>query len=331
MKRIGTMKKQEFVWAIAVALLAALPTFAQQPAGKTSAPPASPASKAASEPAASSVVLKVGNESVTKGDIDYLLGTLSPQAQKSVESRGKRSVGDQYVVMMVLYQAGLGEHLDQSEPYRKEMTQHRRQVLAQLEYQRLLSKVQITQPEIGQYYSSHADEFREAKVRQVAIRLKAEGGGASGQGLTVEQAQAKATEIRGALASGLDPAKVAQQYAVPNEVVISADPQTIEDTPRLPPFVKEVFSLGIGQFTKPAQASGALVMLQVTGQSKMSLTDASSSIEQTLRQQKMESQLAAMKTKANIWMDQAYFGPEPASSSAAYPANSAGAPAGQKP
>ncbi len=327
MKMICTMKQQKWVWAIAVALFAATPTLAQQPAGKTSAPPASEAATAGGPPAANSVVMKVGTQSVTKGDIDYLLGTLSPQAQKDVESRGKRSVGDQYAVMMVLYQAAVGQHLDLSDQYRKEMAQHRRQVLAQLEYQNLVSKVQVTQPEIGEYYSGHPDEFRQAQVRQIAIRLKPEGGAATDQGLTLEQAQAKANEIRGALASGMDPAKVAQQYAVPNQVVVGADPQTIADSPRLPPFVKAVFNLGIGQFTQPAQANGALVMLQVTGQSKMSLKDASSSIEQALREQKMAAQIAAMKNKANIWMDQTYFGSEPASSSATQPGNTGGAPA----
>ncbi|MGH9453648.1 MAG: peptidylprolyl isomerase [Terriglobia bacterium] len=321
MKRICTIKKPEFAWAIAVALFAVAPTFAQQPAAKTSTPPASAASAAATVPAANSVVLKVGNESVTKGDIDYLLATLSPQAQKAVESQGKRSVGDQYAVMMVLYQAAMGQHLDQSKEYSKEMTQHRRQVLAQLEYQSLLSRLQVNQPEIGQYYSSHSNQFREAQVRQIAIRLKPADGTAADKGLTLEQAQAKANEIRGALASGMDGAKVAQQYNVPDQVAISANPQTIEDSPRLPAFVKDVFNLGIGQFTKPAEAGGALVMLQVTGQSKMSLKEATPAIEQALREQKMGSQIAAMKEKANIWMDQTYFSAEPASSGVPQPAS----------
>lgn len=321
MKRICTIKKQELVWAIAVALFAVAPTLAQRPAGANSTPPASAASAATSKSAVDSIVLKVGNESVTKGDIDYLLATLSPQAQKAVESQGKRSVGDQYAVMMVLYQAAMGEHLDQSREYSKEMTQHRRQVLAQLEYQRLLSKVQVDQPEIGQYYSSHSNQFREAQVRQIAIRVKPAEGTAADKGLTLEQAQAKANEIRGALASGMDAAKVAQQYNVPDQVAVSASPQTIEDSPRLPAFVKDVFNLGIGQFTKPAEAGGALVMLQVTGQSKMSLKDATPAIEQALRDQKMGSQIAAMKEKANIWMDQTYFSSEPASSGGSQPGN----------
>ncbi|HUY12333.1 MAG TPA: peptidyl-prolyl cis-trans isomerase [Terriglobia bacterium] len=320
------MIKPRFAGAIAFALLAANFASGQQSAVKTATSP-----PATANTPASAVVLKVGNKNVTKEEIDYLLTTLSPQAQKEVESRGKRSVGDQYAVMMILYQAGVGQHLDQSDQYHKDMTQHRRQLLAQLEYQDLLSKVQVTQPEVSAYYASHPEEFREAQVRQVAIRLKPATGSATDPGLTLEQAQTKANEIRGALASGMDPAKVAQQYSVPNEVRVTANPQTIADSPQLPPFVKDVFSLGIGQFTKPTEASGALVMLQVTGQSKMPLTDATASIEQALRQQKMEAQIAAMKSQAKIWMDQGYFGSEPASSSTAPPGNSVGPTGSPKP
>jgi PPIC-type PPIASE domain len=330
MKAIPKIKYQVFVWAIAVAVLTTLPALAQQPAAKTATPPASATSAAASADSASHVVLKVGNQSVTKGDIDYLLATLSPQARKSVAKQGKRSVGDQYAVMMVLYQAGLTGHLDQSDEYRKEMAQHSRQLLAQLEYQRLLSQLQVTQTEVGEYYSSHPQEFREAQVRQIAIRLKPADGAAASNGLTLAQAQAKMTAIRGALASGLDPSKVSQQYGVANQVVIR-DAQTISDGPNLPPFVKAVFNLGIGQFTKPADAGGALVMLQVISQSKMSLKDASSDIEQSLRERKMESTIAAMKSKANIWMDQSYFGPEPSSSSTAQPGSSTGTASNSKP
>ena len=326
MKIINSMIKPRFATAITFALLAATFASGQQSPAKTSTP--TPAAAASS---ANTVVLKVGGKNVTKGEIDYLLNTLSPQAQKEVKSQGKRSVGDQYAVMMVLYQAGVGQHLDQSDQYLRDMKQHRRQLLAQLEYQDLLSKVQVTQPEISSYYAAHPDEFREAQVRQIAIRLKPATGSATDAGLTLDQAQTKANEIRGALASGMDPAKVSQQYSIPNEVRVAANPQNIADSPQLPPFVKAVFTLGIGQFTKPAEASGALVMLQVTGQSKMSLKDATASIAQGLRQQKMQAQIAAMKNKANIWMDQGFFGSEPASSGTAPAGNSGGAPGSTKP
>jgi hypothetical protein len=329
MKMISKMNKPGWAWASVFALFITGTAFAQQPAGQP--PPAgATVSGGSSQLAANSVVMKVGTKTVTKQDIDYLLGTLSPQAQKQVESQGKRSIGDQYAMMMILYQAAVGQRLDQSDQYRMEMSQHRRQVLAQLEYQSLLSKMQVTQPEVSAYYSAHADEFREAQVRQIAIRLKSPSGGAADQGLTLEQAQEKANEIRGALASGMDPAKVAQQYGVPNQVVVSTTPQTIADTPQLPAFAKAVFNLGIGQFTQPAQANGALVVLQVTGQSKMSLKDATPAIEQALRQQKMQAQIAALKSRTNIWMDPAYFGSAPVSSSTTQPGAATSAPTGPK-
>jgi hypothetical protein len=59
----------------------------------------------------------------------------------------------------------------------------------------------------------------------------------------------------------------------------------------------------------------------VAGQSQMSLKDASQAIDQALRNQKIQEQIAAMKNKAGIQMDQKYFGSGPVSSNSAQPAS----------
>jgi hypothetical protein len=263
-----------------------------------------------SEPSESNkVVLKVGNMQVTQSDVDFLVRTLSPQQQQQLQREGKRTLGEQYATMLVLSQAAASQHLDSSPVFQKAMEQHRNQLLAELEYQNLLQKAVVTPAEVNQYYAAHQDDFKQAQVREVAIRKKSQGAqGNNETGLTPEEAKAKADAIRKALASGEDPKLVAKNFAIPNEVIVETEPRTIQNSPTLPQFAKTAFQLKPGEVSQVEDTPNMLVFFQVVSHPQVSLKDATPEIENALRQQKVQTEVEGLKKNTPIWMDPSYFG-----------------------
>ncbi|MGH9397235.1 MAG: peptidylprolyl isomerase [Terriglobia bacterium] len=257
----------------------------------------------------SKVVLKVGNVQVTEADVDALLDSLNAQQQQQIARDGRHAVGEQYAAMLVLSQAALSQHLDSSSEFKKSMQRQRDQLLAQLEYQNLLSKAEVTPTEVGQFYSAHQPEFQQAQVHEVAIIKKT---ATSAKGLTETAAQAKAEAIRKALASGTDITKVAHNFNSPNEVIVRTDPQTIPNSPSLPEFAKAAFQLKPGALSEINDRPNALIFYQVVGRSQVSLKDATAQIEGALRQQKVAAAMTNLKKQTPVWMDPAYFGQAPA-------------------
>jgi len=276
-----------------------------------------PATSVKSNPAdANKVVLKVGNVQVTQADVDFIMQSLSPQARQQLASQGRRSIGDQYATLLVLSQAAQSDHLDSSPLFQKALEQRREQLLASLEYQKLASKAVVTPAEVNQYYSTHTSQFQEVQIREVAIRKAQQGQKSTAPGLPPQAAQARAEAIRKALASGQDAAKVAQQFAVPNEVIVGTQPRTIQNSPNLPAFVKSAFQLKNGELSPVQDTPNAIVFFQVVGHPEITLQQAAPTIANALRQQKVDAAVANLKKQTPIWMDQTYFSQPLASSTA---------------
>lgn len=251
------------------------------------------------------VVLKVGNVQVTEADVNSLLDSLPQQQKEQVERAGKQAVGEQYATMLVLSQAAMSKHMDSSAEFKRSMQRERDQLLAQLEYEDLVRQADVTPTEISQFYSAHQDEFKQAKVHEVAILKKT---GNSTHGLTESAAQAKAAAIRKALGAGENITKVAHDFNSPNEVIVRTDAQTIPNSPSLPEFAKAAFQLKTGALSEVNERPDALIFYQVVDHSQESLEDATPAITGAIRQQKIEAALANLKKQTPVWLDPAFFG-----------------------
>jgi parvulin-like peptidyl-prolyl isomerase len=320
-----------FLPAAAIGQQAPAPKPVTPPKPASARPAATPAAKKPAEtttaPATASpepggkVVLRVGTHQVTQADLDFLLSRLNPQVQQNVARQGKRPVGEQYAMMVILSGQAAAHHLDASPEFQRQMALQRLQLLAQAEYEDIVDRTTVTPEDTNQYFSQHAAEFEEAQVRQVVLRKKAEGAPADTPGLPVADARARAEEIRKELLSGGDVNKVAKDYSTPNVVLIDVEPRTVRHGQLLPDLDKVVFQLKDGEVSEPVETPQVLVMVQALGRRRPELKDVSAEIENKLRQQKVDAALADLRQKNPVWMDDAYFAaPAPPATSAAPPA-----------
>ncbi len=299
--------KQVLLAAFAGAVVA-LAGFGQQAPEK--ATPPTPASKEApASPADDSkkVVMKVGTQSFTQADMEYLISSLSPQIQKAVALQGKKPLGEQYAVMAALSQQAEKDRLDASAALQEQLALQRLQALAQAEYQKMSEEIKVSPEEINAYYTGHPTEFEEAQVREVVIRKKAEGAKEDAPGLSNTDAHSRADEIRKALTAGTDPKKVAEQFAVENVVQIDAEPRSVKRGELIATLDQAAFNLKEGAFSDPFESPQALAFLQVVRRRRQDLKDVSENIGNTLHDQKLQTAVDDLKKKTTIWMDDQYF------------------------
>ncbi len=264
------------------------------------------------------VVLKVGNTQITRADIDFLIDSLSPQVQKALAIRGRKPVGDEYALMLVLSQKAHSDHLDASPEVQRRIALEKIRILAQEEYRKIAEGIQVTPEEINSYYNAHKGDFEEAKIREFVVRKKAADAKAGDPGLSEAEARARLASIQKAIEAGTDIKVVAKKFDVPNVVMVNPMPQTVRKGEMIPALDQVAFNLKDNQFSQPVDTPHALVLLQVLSHPQTDMKTVSDQIENELRQEKLKTALDDMKAKANIWMDPAYF---------KVPQNSSGAPA----
>ena len=256
---------------------------------------------------ADKVVMKVGASQVTQSEIDFLISNLNQQAQQTLAAQGRRPLGDEYVKVLLLSQQAASDHLESSPEIHRRLELQRVQMLAQAEFEKMASEVKVSPDEIGQYFTAHQPEYETAQVREFVVRKKPLGAKDGTPGLTAEEAKTKAESIRKALTTGTDPKKVAQDSTIPNVVMIDPEPRTIRRGQLLPALDKAAFELKDGEVSAPMDTPQALVFLQIVGHHHSDQKEVAPEIENTLRQQKLDAELASLRNKTDIWMDEDYF------------------------
>jgi len=294
-------------------------------AGNPSAASQHPGAVLESPESSDKVVLKVGDQQFTKADLDFLFANIPPQARQSLATQGKKPMGDQFAVVVMLSQQARLHHLDQTPDFVRRLAMQKQQMEAQTEYEEITEQAKVTPEDINKYYMAHSADYDEITVRQFVIRKKpadskadpAHPSASTVPGLAPEEAKARAEAIRKEALAGTDMKKVMDDFKAPGDVIIDAEPRKIRRGGMRPELEKVAFALKDGEISEPVDLPQALVFFQVTGHGHLDVKDVSPEIERNLKQERVNAAMADVKKNTTVWMDDQYFAP---------PAKPAGAP-----
>ncbi len=243
--------------------------------------------------------MKVGDTQITEAQFEAMYGDfLKSQAGAPVPK--KKATAENFAGGLMLAKEAEAEGLNKKPEVQRELELNRIQILSAAEYSELQDKAQPTMQEVSAYYDSHLDDFDQVAIRRVFIFKQNEH--TNGHGVPAAEAQARAEEIRKALASGGD----AKQLIKETKDAIDVDPLTFKRD-ELPAVMAKAFDMKVGEWSQVADTPDALILFEVVKKDRLTLGQATPEIEKKLQGQKLREEMDALKKKTGVWLDEKYF------------------------
>ncbi len=107
------------------------------------------------------VLAVVAGKEITEKDFQAFAHSLPKDQQAYLQNpEAKKYFEEQFIGLYLFAQSGTDDKLEESAEYKKIMDDARRDVLAQMAMQNLLSGIDVTEEEMKAYYEEHKDQFQ---------------------------------------------------------------------------------------------------------------------------------------------------------------------------
>jgi peptidyl-prolyl cis-trans isomerase C len=289
-------------------------TAAPKPAATASPAPASPAPAAAVS--ADTVVLTIGAEKITKAEFEQLFNQVVSQmpAERRAAAQApqaKRQLAEQLAELKALAQEARRQKIDQTPEAKAQMSMRDDQLIAGMLFQQISKDTKPSPADLQAYYDGHKNEWETVTARHILIRFKGSPVALKeGQkDLTDEEALAKAKDLRAKIVAGGDFAALAK--AESDDVGSGANGGSLGEFTRgrmVPPFDEAAFTLKVDEVSQPVKTQFGYHIIQVTKHDTKKMDDVKAEIAGKVGPELAQKSVEAIRDKAAISYDQAYFG-----------------------
>jgi peptidyl-prolyl cis-trans isomerase C len=277
----------------------AAPAAAQQPAAAAQGQaPAQP--KSAVDP--NKVVLTVGDQKVTAGEVEALVSDLPARQQQLLQQAGKRMLAEELVRIKLLAQEAQKRKLDQEPKTRRQLELTRDQILAGA----------VASDVLREQYSQNKEKYEKIRARHILIRTPGSRVPVRpGQKeLTDAEAKAKAEDLRKQIQGGADFGELARKESDDTgSGARGGDLDVFGHGMMVPEFDKAAFALKKGEVSEPVKTQFGYHIIQVTDILTFDELQQDIASQNSPQIQKMVEDL---RKNANVQIDESYFGPAPA-------------------
>jgi len=271
---------------------------------------AGPAPAAPADP--NKVILTIGSEKITAGQFETLVDALPPQYQNIARGPRKREFAESLIQLKLLSQGAEKAGLEKSSKVQQQLQFQRENLLAQAMFENLQQTSKVDDAALKTYYDAHKNEYDSVKAKHVLIRVKgAPMPGAEGKPeLTDEQALAKAQDVVKKLKGGADFAAVAKADSDDTgSAQQGGDLGEFHRGMMVPPFEDAAFALKVGEVSDPVKTPFGYHVIVVEAHNTKTLADVKPEIEKSLRPEIARKEVQALRDKATVQIDDAFFGP----------------------
>ncbi|QOV87665.1 peptidylprolyl isomerase [Humisphaera borealis] len=247
---------------LASTFLSAQTPPAVQPLVPAQTAPAAPAT----QPRPDSVVIKLGNETVTLEEFELFISNLNPSDQEMARGPYRRAWADSLANMKLLAKEARNKQLDQKPEVQKQLAVMRDQVLANA----MVLNVQETMDDayLRKHFDEHRQQLERVSARHILIRIP---GSAvplrPGQKeLTAAESKAKIDALAARIKAGEDFAKIAEAESDDTgSAVDGGDLGSFTRGKMVAAFEQTAFSLKENEVSAPVQSPFGWHLIQVTG------------------------------------------------------------------
>ena len=282
-------------------------------------PPAAPPKPApAADP--NKVILIIGDQKFTVGQYELWIESLPEQYQQVARGPGKRQFAENLVQMKLLAQEAERRKLDKDPKVIQQIEFQKENLLAGAVFQNIQETTKPDDAALNAYYNEHKGEYEKIKARHILIRVKGAPMPPNGDKpeLSEDEGKAKADAIVKRIAGGEDFAAIAK--AESDDTGSGSQGGDLGEFGKgmmVPPFEQAAFSQKIGEVGAPVRSPFGFHIIQVQSHAIKTMADAKPEIEGKLRPELAKKAVEAMREKAKITLDDAFFGPVPPPAAAA--------------
>lgn len=197
------------------------------------------------------VLVTVAGREITDKDIDVIISRY-PEEQKAMfkSEEARAAILEQVIGFELVYNYGKEQKVDQTEAYKFQIEQLKKEILIQTTFSELIDKVKVSEEEVKKYYEENKEEFEEpAMVSAKHILLKDSG---------------KAAELKAKIVSGemtFEEAAKANSHCPSKEQ--GGNLGEFSKGMMVPEFEKVAFEIAVGEVSDPVETQFGYHLIKV--------------------------------------------------------------------
>jgi peptidyl-prolyl cis-trans isomerase C len=253
--------------------------------------------------AADDVLARVGTKTITKADVDAMIGLFPPEQQSMIkmDPRSEQMLLTNLLDNIIVSDVAKKKGLDKTKKIQRQLDIIKNEFIAKSYVQNeIVAKVKVTDKDVEKYYNEHKQEFEKPETisaRHILIAIKPDAKDSEKQ-----DARKKAEGLLDRIKKGEDFAKLASDYSEdPGSKTRGGDLGTFPRKTMVEEFEKAAFALKPGEVSGVVETQFGYHIIKVDGK-KNPEAPAFDSIKEQVKikatQVAVQDKLAAFLTKA---------------------------------
>lgn len=256
------------------------------------------------------VILTVGELSITAKQFDEMTDGVQEQYKAFVKGPGRKQFADQLVKILTLAQEGKRRKLDEQPDFKAQLAYQDQQALANYTYLKISKDLKLDDATLHAYYDAHKTDYEQVHARHILIRMR----GSTvplkpgEKDLTNEEALAKAQDLEKRLKAGEDFGKMAAAESDDTQSAINGgDLGSFGHGKMVPSFDEAVFKLTQGQISEPVKSQFGYHIIKLEGIETKSFDEVKAEIEKKLRPLEAQKAMAELEKNDKVVYNPVFF------------------------
>ena len=269
------------------------------------------------------VVLSVGDQKVTAGEVEQIIQALPPDYRAFYSGQGRRRLAVYILRMKLLSSEAIKEKLDQQPEVARAIAVARESILADAAQKHIAQDITVSDQELRDIYEKNKAQFEEDRVAHILIRTRSapiKSGDPSQPGLPDAEARKKLEDIRKQILGGADFAQMAKQYSDDSTTAAAGGDLGILDRNKIvPPIIEKAHALSPGQVSDLIATPSGFEIIKVEEKRVIPFEEAKPGLESQFRQSKANEAVQHLLEASGAFIDQDFFSDSPNQNPAAPP------------